>query len=211
MKLRVLLADDHSLFRKALRMALEMDPDIEIVAEVVDGQGALERVGQTCPDVACLDINMPGMNGIEATRQILALHPEVKIIGLSADTDALSAAAMFEAGALGYVVKSGTCGELLQAIRMVSRNQRYISAEVSLGPDSPGSMLRGAAAMEISPREQQVLQLLARGCDPLQIAEQLSMAAYTVEALQRIIMRKLDIADVAGLAEYAKRTCVATK
>ena len=132
-KLRVLLADDHTLFRKALRMTLERAPDIEIVAEVVDGQSALEKFRQTNPDVVCIDVNMPGVNGIEATRQMLAINPEAKIIGLSADTEALTVASMIDAGAVGYVVKAGSCVELLKAIRQVSQNLRYISPEVSPG------------------------------------------------------------------------------
>lgn len=133
MKLRVLLADDHTLYRTALRMALERASDIEVVAEVADGNGALASIGHDRPDVVCMDINMPGMNGIETTRKILSIHPEMKIIGLSAHADASMVNDMVNAGALGYVVKSGAGAELIEAIHRVSRNRRYFSAEVSLG------------------------------------------------------------------------------
>jgi len=135
MKLRVLLADDHTLLRQALRMTLEMDPDIEVTAEAQDGQGALAGVARTNPDVVCMDINMPGMNGIEATRLILASHPKVKVIGLSGHDDPVLTAEMFAAGARAYVVKNGSGVELLRTIRSVCTEQN--PASPALPPD-PG-------------------------------------------------------------------------
>ena len=117
MSLKILLADDHRIFRKALRMLLEDVPGIDIVAEVADGRDILAAVSQTRPDMVCMDINMPGLTGIEATRQLLASYPDVKVIGLSAHDDALQSAEMFAAGALEYVVKSNAGVDLLAAIR----------------------------------------------------------------------------------------------
>lgn len=129
MKLRILLADDHDMLRKALRLTLEMEPDIEVVAEARDGYDVLQGVRELSPDVVCIDISMPGLNGIEATRQLLAIQPQVKVIALSCHTDPSQVAEMFNAGAHGYVLKMGASDELLPAIRMVSQNQTYLSPE----------------------------------------------------------------------------------
>jgi len=129
MKFRVLLADDHAMFRDALRMVLEMAPEVEIVAEAADGRAVLELFGASRPDVVCMDVNMPGLNGVDATRQLLALHPEVRIIGLSCDADPRMVAEMIGAGAHGYVVKMNAGRDLLPAIHRVSQNQIYLSPE----------------------------------------------------------------------------------
>lgn len=130
MKLRVLLADDHAMVRKALRMLLETAPDIEVVAEAADGRAVLDVASVFSPDVVCMDINMPGLNGIEATRQLVTAYAKVKVIGLSVHTDVAMVADMIDAGASGYLVKSNAAKELLQAIRQVSREQTYFSPEV---------------------------------------------------------------------------------
>jgi DNA-binding NarL/FixJ family response regulator len=132
MKLRVLLADDHNIFRKALRMALEMAPNIEIVGEAVDGGGVLASVGESRPDVVCMDLSMPGLDGVDTTRQLLALYPEVKVVGLSGHVDLPRVAEMIGAGALGYVVKTAAGTELLPAIRAVSQNRTYLSQELGI-------------------------------------------------------------------------------
>jgi len=139
-RLRVLLADDHTIFRKALRMALEMAPDIEIVAEAVDGNGVLKGVGESRPDVVCMDLSMPGLDGVAATRQLLALYPEVRVVGLSGHVDLLRVAEMIGAGALGYVVKTAAGTDLIPAIRAVSQDRTYISQE--LGIQSIGDLDR---------------------------------------------------------------------
>lgn len=127
MKLRVLLADDHPMVRTALRTFLEMAPDIEVVAEAENGRDVLAAAQRCQPDVVCMDINMPGLNGIEATRQLLATHPNVKVIALSAHTYLIMVAQMIEAGAIGYVAKANASVELLPAIRLASQNQTYLS------------------------------------------------------------------------------------
>ncbi len=132
MKLRVLLVDDHLLFLASLRMILEMDPGIEVVGEVTNGRGVLEAIGQSNPDVVCMDINMPDLNGIEATQQLLAVHPHVKVIGLSVHASLASVVVMFNAGASGYVIKSDAGKELLQAIYLVSQGQSYLSLRLGL-------------------------------------------------------------------------------
>jgi DNA-binding NarL/FixJ family response regulator len=130
-KVRVLLADDHLPFRKALRLLLEDTPDIEIVAEAVDGPGVIECARQTPLDVVCMDINMPHLDGIEATRQLLFIQPGVKIIGLSAHIDPARVSAMIDAGASAYVVKLRAGKELVQAIHQVCRNETWFSPELA--------------------------------------------------------------------------------
>jgi DNA-binding NarL/FixJ family response regulator len=130
MTLRVLLADDHALFREALHMVLDLTPDIEVVAEVENGLQVLERVAQSQPDVVCMDLNMPGLDGVEATRQLLSAFPTIKVIGLSAHVDLHRVASICHAGAVGYVVKASAGSELPSAIRQVAQNQTYFSAEL---------------------------------------------------------------------------------
>jgi DNA-binding NarL/FixJ family response regulator len=132
MTLRVLLADDHALFREALRMVLELTPDIEVVAEVENGLQVLGRVADSQPDVVCMDLNMPGLNGVDATRQLQSAYPAVKVIGLSAHVDLPRVAAIYQAGAMGYVVKGRVGAELQEAIRQVAQNQNYFSAELRI-------------------------------------------------------------------------------
>ena len=132
MKVRVLLVDDHPLFLESLRMMLETDPGIEVVGEVSDGGGVVEAIRLFSPAVVCMDINMPNCNGIEATQQLLAVHPHVKVISLSAHASLASVVVMFNAGATGYVIKSDAGKELLAAIRAVSQDQSYLSQRLGL-------------------------------------------------------------------------------
>ncbi|MFA6310365.1 MAG: response regulator transcription factor [Sterolibacterium sp.] len=132
MKLRVLLADDHALLREALHMVLATAPDIEVVGEACNGNDVVRMVGESSADVVCMDLAMPGLSGVEATRRVLAEYPKVKVIGLSAHRDQRRVAAMIEAGAHGYVVKSNAGTELLQAIRAVCRDQTYVSAVLGI-------------------------------------------------------------------------------
>jgi two-component system NarL family response regulator len=125
MKLRIMLADDHAVFRDALCMWLELAPDMDVVAQAHDGYSLLQGVGPARPDIICMDLNMPGLDGIETARQLLQIHPGAKVIGLSASVDLVRVAEMFRAGALGYVIKGSTGAELLTAIRSVSLNLNY--------------------------------------------------------------------------------------
>ena len=133
MSIRVMLADDHALLREALSLLLQMQPDIEVVSEVADGHGVLREFEQSRADVVCMDIGMAGLDGIETTRQLLALHPAAKVIGVSAQQDLACIATMFDAGALGYVVKGSASAGLLQAIRRVSQNQTYLDPVLGIG------------------------------------------------------------------------------
>lgn len=132
MKIRVMLADDHALFRDALRMVLEMAPDMEVVAEAENGHQVLQYMAQLQPDVVCMDLSMPGMNGLETTRHLRSSYPQTRIIGLSAHADLDRVVEMHRAGALGYVTKANAADELHAAIRQVQQNQTYFSSEIGI-------------------------------------------------------------------------------
>lgn len=206
---RILLADDHQLFREALRVMLEKEPAIQVVAETGDGLAVVGLAQECLPDVVCLDISMPGMNGIETTRRLRASCPTTHVIGLSAFSDHCYIAEMLDAGASGYITKAAAGEQLLQAIGSVLRGQKYLC------PDATTAMSRTLTARSESPtdvpagslgaRERQVLQLVAEGHTSVQIASRLQMAPSTVEVHRRNIMRKLDLHSVADLTKYAIR------
>lgn len=207
MKQRVLLADDHQLFREALRSLLEKDPQFEIVAETGDGIDVIRMARETSPDIVCMDVNMPGMNGIETTRQLKAAWPDVKVVALSAYCDQRYVLDMINAGALAYVTKAAASVELLRAIESVSGNRSYLCPDAL---DSVRGVLSGGAEEKQSPqlsaREREVLQRVATGLTSVQIADQLHIATSTVEVHRRNIMRKLDLHNVADLTRYAIRS-----
>jgi two-component system NarL family response regulator len=207
MKQRVLLADDHQLFREALRSLLEKDPQFEIVAETGDGIDVIRMARETVPDIVCMDVNMPGMNGIETTRQLKAAWPDVKVVALSAYCDQRYVLDMINAGALAYVTKAAASVELLRAIESVSGNRSYLCPDAL---DSVRGVLSGGAEEkqfpQLSAREREVLQRVATGLTSVQIADQLHIATSTVEVHRRNIMRKLDLHNVADLTRYAIRS-----
>ena len=212
MKTRVLLADDHQMFRHALRTMLEKESSIHVVGEAGDGQELLKIAAKTAVDVVCMDIGMPQMNGIEATRRLLAIDPAIKVIGLSAFTDRDFVLDMLKAGAAGYVTKAETGEELLRAIRSVRLNRTYLCPEIA--STLTGALIDGSGgsptAPRIGPRERQVLQLVAEGNTSAEIAERLHVAFSTVEVHRRNIMRKLDLHNVAELTKYAIRNGITT-
>ncbi len=180
---------------------------MQVVAEAGDGEELLEAVAREAADVVCIDIGMPGMNGIEATRRLIAMCPGIKVIGLSAFSDRHFVMDLLNAGAMGYVTKGEAGDELLRAIRTVQRGRSYLC------PDVAGTVTRAlldnstehVATPRISARERQVLQLIAEGHTSARIAERLHIAPSTVEVHRRNIMRKLDVHNVAELTRYAIR------
>lgn len=211
-KVRVLLAEDHRMFREALRYMLAREPDIQIVGEVGDGMELLACASDAAPDVVCMDVSMPRMTGIEATRRLLAANPAIKVIGLSAYTDKHFVVDMLDAGAVGYVTKEEAGEELLRAIRATRSGHRHLCpsvaamvAEALLDPQAGN-----APSSRLSARERQVLQLIAEGNTSPQIAHHLSLAPSTVEVHRRNIMRKLNLHSVADLTRYAIRNGLAT-
>jgi DNA-binding NarL/FixJ family response regulator len=132
MKCRILLADDHQMFREALRMCLESSPNMEVVAEISDGTEVLDGVATSRPDIVCMDFNMPKLNGAQATGQLLAVYPHIKVIAMSAHTDLNLAANMLCAGALGFVDKAQAGSEILEAIEMVNKNKFFLSPTLGI-------------------------------------------------------------------------------
>lgn len=212
MGLRVALIDDHQPFRERLRALLEEDPDIEIVAEAGSGHEILEVALTTEMDVACMDISMPGMNGIEATRRLLAGKPGVRVIGLSAYADPHYVEAMLDAGAVGYFTK-GEAGEALrQAIHTATLERPCFGAEISVpvaakatAATVPDNAPADDDIASLGAREREVLLLIAKGLAPPQIARSLSMDPTMVDVYRRNIMRRLRLNGDAALAEYARR------
>ena len=211
MTLRILLADDHQIFRDALRALLEKEPDMEVVAETGNGLEIHRLASEHAADIVCMDINMPGMNGIEATRRVLAACPAAKVIALSAFPDHRYVQDMIVAGASGYVTKAEAGDELLRAIRAVRRNRLYLCPDVmgavagSLGGETENGAGGSHTANRLGARERQVLQLVAEGCSSTAIAERLHISPATVEVHRRNIMHKLDLHNVADLTRFAIR------
>lgn len=209
MNLRILLADDHQMFREALRILLERNPDFEIVGETGNGNEVLSLTGKTSPKIVCLDIDMPGLNGVEITRQITAAYPLVKVIALSVFSDRGYIADMLNAGASAYVTKAAAGVELLRAIDAVSRNRSYLCPDAT-DAVKEAMTTRGErkelAGTKLGAREVEVLKLVATGLTSSQIAERLEIALSTVEVHRRNIMRKLDVDSAIGLTRYAIRT-----
>ena len=212
MNLRVALIDDHQPYRERLRTLLEEDREIEIVAEAGSGQQILEIALVTEIDVACMDIHMPGMSGIEATRHLLASRPNVRVIGLSAYAEQHYVEAMLDAGAVGYFTKADAGESLLRAIHTANRDRPHFGADVPI-PDAelapavtePELPTANADLSSLSNKELQVLRLLAQGLGPAQIARSLPMDPVMVEVYCRNVTRKLKLNDKAVLAEYARR------
>lgn len=203
---RIMLADDHQLFRDALRALLEKVPNFSVVAETGNGLEVVKLAQATTPDIVCMDIGMPGMNGVEATRRLITACPSVKVIAVSAFADQRYAIDMFAAGAMGYVAKAGAGEELLRAVNAVLNGQNYLCpriASVVTGSLALSQGARSAPSSVLGPRERQVLQLIAEGCTSQQIADQMHIAHSTVEVHRRNIMHKLDLHSVAKLTRYA--------
>ena len=196
------------MFRQALRNMLEKDPSIQVVGEAADGVALVQMVNSTPVDVVCMDIGMPLMNGIEATKRILAINPAIKVIGLSARTDRDFVLDMLKAGASGYVTKTETGDELLRAVSSVRLNRIYLCPEIASTVTS--ALIDGTEGVSGRPRlgarEKQILEMVADGQTSSEIAARLNLATSTIEAHRRNIMRKLDVHTIAGLTKYAIRS-----
>jgi two-component system NarL family response regulator len=210
MSTRVLLVDDHVLFREALRALLENRPDMEVVGEASDGGQVEELVERLSPDIVLIDVNLPTVNGVEATRRLLAKHPRLKIIAVSAFVYKRFVLDMLDAGALGYVSKSDAGEDLIRAILDVAQGKRFLCQEAAtMLIDATRRGRRPAAERgsdsRLGRREKEVLTLLAEGMSTPQIAAKLHIAASTVNVHRRNIMRKVGLHTVAELTKYAIR------
>lgn len=208
MKMKIVLADDHQMFRHALRALLEKEANLQIVGEAADGEALLMLAAELSIDLVCMDIGMPGMNGIEATRRLLAIQPEAKVIGLSAFSEGHFISDLLAAGAHGYVTKAAAADELLRAIAAVGQGRIYLSPELDadIRPVAHHADAQSSSTRQLSARERQVLQLIVEGHTSARIAKQLHIAVSTVEVHRRNLMRKLGLHSVAELTRYAIRS-----
>jgi DNA-binding NarL/FixJ family response regulator len=209
MSIRILIAEDHAIVREGLRSLIEKQTDMEIVCEAEDGRTAVEYVRQFLPDVVIMDITMPNLNGIEATRQIISEFPQIKVIALSIHSNRRFVADMLGAGAAGYILKECLFDELVQAIKAVASGESYLSSRITgvVVEDYVNRLANVAQSpfASLTGRERQVLQLIAEGKTTKQIALQLHVSTKTIEANRRQIMEKLDVHSIAELTKYAVR------
>jgi len=206
--IRVLLADDHALVRSGIRMVLQTLEGVQVVADTQDGRRALELVETLRPDIALLDISMPGLNGIETAIRIRSRFPQTRVVILSmhAGEDYVSQA--FRAGASGYLLKDATPMELDLALRAVARGETYLSPRVSGGVVEKylQSVDLAAGPLDVlTSRQREILQLIAEGRSTKQMAAQLGVSIKTVETHRALLMRRLGIHDLAGLVRFAVR------
>lgn len=208
MSIRILIADDHNLIRTGLRALLHSVDDIVVVGEAQDGNDVLRQVAELKPDIVLMDISLPGLSGIEATRQVREISPSTRVLALTVHEDEGMLREMLRAGAHGYILKRADDAELIQAIRSVSRGYMYIhpSLTSALVRDfSPLSDSQQSPEVTLTGRELDVLLLLARGYTNRQIAEELNLSPRTVEGHRSNLVSKLGIKSRVELMEYVEK------
>ncbi len=206
MGIRIILADDHAVLRHGLSRSFGAEDDIEVVGQASDGLSTIDLIRELSPDVVVMDIGMPDLNGIEATRRITKDYPDVKIVGLSMHSSDKYIREMFKAGASGYLLKNCAFEELIEAIRTVAGGKTYISSSI-------GDMIikeyinksdeEKSVFSILSQREREVLQLLAEGKTTKQVGRLLNISPKTVEVHRLRIMDKLELDNIAHLTKYA--------
>lgn len=216
-KFKVLLADDHALFRAGLRSLMELENDIQVVGEAENGRLAVELTKTLRPEIVVMDIAMPILNGLEATRQILHEMPETKILILSGYSNGNYIDEVIDAGACGYLIKQSSPGAMLKAIRDIRKGNKIYSPSISnhvreryKGKTADGKPVK-IKGVNLTSRESEVLQLVAEGQANKNIADELGISIKTVEKHRQQLKRKLKINDTAGLTRYAIATGVIEK
>ena len=209
-RVKLLLADDHAVVRDGLRQILEAQPDIDVVGEAADGRTAFRQAKKLRPDVVLLDVAMPELNGIEAAERIHAFDSSIRIVILSMHSSKEHILRALRAGATGYVLKESAAHEVVSAVRDVLAGQRYLSQKVSdhviealLHPDD-GDHLE-TPLERLSPREREVLQLVAEGKSSAEIGRILFLSPKTVDTYRSRLMHKLGVSDIASLVRFAVR------
>jgi len=207
MSIKILLADDHEIVRYGLRCLIEEQPDMEVVGDAVNGRTAINLAHQLKPDVVIMDISMPDMNGIEATRRIRKEIPDTKVIVLSMHHKRQFVIDMLKSGVSGYILKTKVHEDLIRAIKAAVADEVYLSSKITgivahdIASNLPTSDKSAYAIL--TPREREVLQLISEGKSTKESALHLNVSIKTIESTRRQIMQKLDIHNVADLTKYA--------
>lgn len=213
MQIKILVADDHGVLRAGLRALLNDEPDLSVVGEADSGEEALKIAKKVSPDIVLMDLNMPGMGGIEAARMMVKSHPQTRVLILTVHEDNELLKEAIKAGASGYILKRAVESELIYAIHAVMRGDLYIHSAMTRAllsnppkeqPDVPD------AAEELTPRELEVLRLIAEGHTNRQIADLLSLSVRTVESHRSNLMEKLNLHSRVELVRYAHRNQLLT-
>ena len=201
--IKVLLADDHTILRQGLKLILAAQPDFEVVGEASNGNEAADLAAKLRPDIVLMDVQMPELNGIEATRRMVAANSRIRVLVLSMHKEALYVREVLKAGARGYILKDAIDTELLSAMRSVARGDGYISPAVS------GALLTDYREQSSNPldtlstREREVLQLIAEGKTNKEVATKLNLSVYTVDSHRGKIMEKLNLHSAGELVRFA--------
>ncbi len=206
--IRIIIADDHSLFREGLKSLLQEDPRIKIIGEAGDGRTAVRLCKDLAPDIVIMDVSMPELNGIEATRQIKADHPDSRVVAVSMHSSKRFVIDMLQAGASGYLLKDCAFQELTLAISAVSSGQVYLSPAITsivVEKISGVPEINTNADLKLTPREREVLQLLAEGKKSSEVANRLHLSVKTVQTHRRNLMEKLGLHNLADLTKFAIR------
>jgi DNA-binding NarL/FixJ family response regulator len=209
---RILVADDHEIVRQGLRALLEAQPGWQVVGEAIDGREALDKAKRLRPDVVVLDVSMPNLNGLEATRQIRKALPETEVLILTMHDSEQLVREVLEAGARGYVLKSDAGRELVTAVESVRNSKPYFTSRVSeivldgyLHAGERSDAFNAPRAVRLSPREREIVQLLAEGKSNKEVAVALHISVKTAETHRTNLMRKLDLHSISELVRYAIR------
>jgi DNA-binding NarL/FixJ family response regulator len=209
MSLKVIIADDHAMFREGLRGLLLRNPEIEVVAEAGDGLTTVRLAEELVPDLILMDITMPELGGIDATRKILSSNSNIRILVLTMESDRWFVAAALKAGAAGYLLKDSAFTELTTAIRAITNGETYLCPKISnlvlrefMDRDQDE---KERAGRKLSEKESKVLQMIADGMSTKEIAFACNVSVKTIDSQRNSIMKKLDLTSVAALIKYAIR------
>lgn len=210
MNIRLLIADDHKIMREGLKSLIEKEPDFSVVGEAETGKMTVSLIQKLSPHVVVMDISMPDLNGIEATRKIVKMNSNIKVVALSAHADQHFVREMMTAGASAYILKDTAYEELVRAIREVMKGKKYLSPDIARGVlDTYVQLSRSSsenpAFVVLTDREREVLQMFAEGKSTKEIAGDIEVSVKTIETHRHNIMEKLDMRSIAELTKYAIR------
>jgi len=209
MATKVLLVDDHEIMREGMSALLRKYSEFEVIGLASDGREAIEMVAQLHPDVVIMDVGMPNLNGVDATRQLISAHPNLKIMALSAHSDGSVVVKMIRAGAAGYMLKESAFEELVEGLNTLMEGKTFLCKKISKVVFSEYvDLVSNSKAMKgngLTNREREVLQLVAEGKTTKEIAELLQLSTKTIDSHREHIMEKLGIRNIAGLTKYAIR------